>query len=284
MRNAIDRPIFLVGTHRSGTTWLGSLLGRAPEVAYWIEPRQVWSYGNYAKPDDLLTENDVTPQISAHIRSRFYRFANRAGKRRFCEKTPNNCWRIKFMHKIFPTGKFVFIVRDGRAVFRSTEEIKQTSANWNRVWSRLKESSMKEFPAYLDRIPWMLNKLTGGKMRNWGVRPPGWKEWIETYSDEQISALQWTHTISYAAKAFEELPSENRIKIRYEDLVTSPTEHGRTIAKFCELDDIDSFETLVRQSALPSSNFKWRDELSEDLLDSIRPFMEPVLDELGYDW
>ena len=56
-------PIILIGTHRSGTTWLGQVLSRHSSLAYWVEPRYVWSWGNNYKPDDVLTKINAKPRI-----------------------------------------------------------------------------------------------------------------------------------------------------------------------------------------------------------------------------
>ncbi len=284
MKPTLNRPVFLVGTHRSGTTWMGSLLGQVPEFAYWIEPRQVWSYGNYGKPDDVLTRDDASSKIKKHIESRFQKFAQRSGKDRFCEKTPSNCLRIPFMHEVFPDGKFILIIRDGRAVFRSTEEIKQKSADWNRVWSRITESSWKEFPAYFDKVSALANKFTGKKAKYWGVKPPGWKQWLDDHSSEQVTALQWSETISIAVDTFQELPATSRLQIRYEDLLTDTENQMQAIAEFIGIKDPEQFIQTATASVRPESKNKWRNELSPELLEEIRPIMEPTLNRLDYAW
>ena len=97
-----EPPVILVGTQRSGTTWLGDLFALHPRLAYWPEPRHVWTWGNSYKPDDVLTEADARPVVVRHIRSVFERFVRRHGKDRLVEKTPSNCLRVPFVHAVFP--------------------------------------------------------------------------------------------------------------------------------------------------------------------------------------
>ena len=277
-------PIVLIGTHRSGTTWLGSLLGGLPGMSYWIEPRQVWTYGNWNKPDDLLLADDVTPEIRKHICQRFSRFVERNSGQRFCEKTPSNCLRIPFIHEVLPSAKIVLLIRDGRAVFRSTEEIQKRGVDWSRIWERVTETSLKELPAYYDRLGWIYRKISGKRLQFWGVRPPGWADWPDQYSSNQILAMQWARSISIAHEHFEQLPDDRRFLLRYEDLLDDPLQPLQQLCEFAQIAESDQLISVARKTVRPESGLKWKRELSDELLEEIRPIMEPVLKRLGYTW
>ena len=277
-------PVFLVGTHRSGTTWTGRLLSQSEEFAYWVEPRQVWSYGNYRKPDDLLTAADASNKIKNHIRQRFEQYAARHNKLRFCEKTPSNCLRLPFMYEVFPEARFILVVRDGRAVFRSTQEIQKKSADWNRILERVRESSWKEIPAFYDRIPWLFRKLIGKPLNYWGVRPPGWRQWLNQHSPDEITALQWSQTINIAFDEFQKLPAEKKLLVRYEELLTDTHHQVERIGNFANVKDVGKLVDKALETVNRKSNSKWQDELSPQLLTSIRPILEPTLEKLGYTW
>ncbi len=280
----LEKPIFLIGTHRSGTTWLGGLLGQLKQVAYWSEPRQVWSYGNWFLPDDVLAAEHARPAVKRYIRRRFERFTQRQRAQRFCEKTPSNCLRIPFVHEIFPEGRFVLLLRDGRAVFRSTVEMQQKSADWSRIWQRIRESSWRELPAYRDRIGWVFQKLRGQPFEFWGVRPRGWKQWQQQLTRNQLIAIQWAESISYALDSWEDLPPDGQFKIRYEDILSSPNETLTQLAAFLELSQADQLIRAARGTAESRSADKWTAELSEPLLEEIRPIMEDTLNRIGYQW
>lgn len=65
-----DRPIIFVGTHRSGTTWMGDEFSRHPDLAYAVEPRHIWSWSHQSLGDDRLTSEHATPKVRpAHSRS-----------------------------------------------------------------------------------------------------------------------------------------------------------------------------------------------------------------------
>ena len=92
----IKKPIIVVGSPRSETTMLAeTILAHHPDIAYWGEPNHIWSFGNAYRRNDVLTEDDVTPQIRSFIRQQFQAFVEEHGRARFMEKT-------KILNKIFP--------------------------------------------------------------------------------------------------------------------------------------------------------------------------------------
>jgi hypothetical protein len=277
-------PIFLIGTHRSGTTWLGGLLGGSRDVAYWSEPRQVWSYGNWSLPDDRLEAHHATERIQQHIRRRFERYTAARQRLRFCEKTPSNCLRIPFMQTIFPQGKFILLLRDGRAVFRSTDEIQQAGADWDRIWARIRESHWREWPAYWDRLRWIWKKLRGQRLEFWGVRPPGWQAWLDRLTPAQIIAQQWSDSITTALADFERLPAPQKIVLRYEDLVAQPQATMAQLVDFLQLSDGPQIVTQALATVQTGNSQRWVDELGAATLTEIRPIIEPTLTHLGYQW
>jgi len=280
----LDRPIILVGTQRSGTTWLGRAFSQSPEVAYWPEPRPVWVYRHWFRPDDVLTAADATDPVKDYISRRFGRFVARHGAHRFCEKTPGNCLRIPFIHAVFPDARFVLILRDGRAVFRSTNQMRAGGPGWIRIAQRIRESSVVDYLAYVDRLPWLARKLMRRPLPFWGVRPPGWKEWLRTNSPHVVVARQWASTICRAIEDFEQLPENQKILIRYEDLTRNPAQTFDRIQAVVRLEKPKPVRDYLVGTADPARSAKWKRELPPDLLAEIRPYLEPTFRRLGYAW
>ena len=109
----LKKPIFLVGSPRSGTTFLGSCLASLPEVSYHFEPIATKAASRY-----------VYEGYWGELKSKwFYRNVyawlmriNLDGDIRFAEKTPRNCFLLPFLSKCFSDARFIHIVRDGRDV------------------------------------------------------------------------------------------------------------------------------------------------------------------------
>ena len=97
-------------------------------------------------------------------------------------------------------------------------------------------------------------------------------------------ALQWAHTISIAYQRFHELPEHQRLLVRYEDLLADTKAQVQRLAEFAEIRDHAQLTEAALHSVNRNSNVKWRNELSPQLLEEIRPIMEPTLEVLGYQW
>jgi hypothetical protein len=141
----VDEPFFIVGFQRSGTTLLRLMLDNHPDVAIPLDVTGLWSrYEERVGEFDLnspagleqliaqiLTEERIklweVPLSVDEVVSRierpeypgvidgFYRaYAAAKGKKRWGDKDPGNIVRIHQLHRWFPAGRIVHIIRDGR--------------------------------------------------------------------------------------------------------------------------------------------------------------------------
>ena len=144
-----ERPIFVIGAERSGTTLVMALLGShsriaVPEVV-WYYPRfypYLHTYGDLSQeanfrtlaeemvfglktplwgmkvnPKTILDEViELCPDGSfAGIYAAMHlRFAQYMNKPRWGEKTPHNLYFVGPMHHDFPDAQFIYVTRDGR--------------------------------------------------------------------------------------------------------------------------------------------------------------------------
>jgi hypothetical protein len=145
-----ERPIFVIGNERSGTTLVMVLLGQhsriaVPEVG-WLFPRiYPWlhTYGDLNKEENLRTLADemlfglnrhmwgmdlnprtAVDQLLSMAREKSFAgvycamhelFAQQNGnKPRWGQKTPHNLYFVGQIKECFPNAQFIYIVRDGR--------------------------------------------------------------------------------------------------------------------------------------------------------------------------
>jgi hypothetical protein len=144
-----ERPVFIVGQERSGTTLLMVMLGQhtriaVPEVAWWYPRFRAYlhTYGDLARDDNLRTlasemafglmvpfwgmpENPrtIVDEILSSLRERSFagiycamleRYASFTGKPRWGEKTPNNVFFVPAILEDFPQAQFLCVTRDAR--------------------------------------------------------------------------------------------------------------------------------------------------------------------------
>lgn len=286
----MQSPIILIGTHRSGTTWMASILAQHPSLAYWSEPKYVWSWGNNYKADDVLTLEDLSPRIDRHIKKRFQGFLETQEKDRLLEKTPSNCLRLKFIQAIFPSAKILHIIRDGRSVFKSTDAIRRSGFFRQDVLSRrlhemLAETPVYEWPAYVPQASQILiSKIRRKPLPFWGPRPPGWRNWLKHDSSSVVLAKQWVGTIERAVSDSLCIPSENYFRFYYEDLIADPEKWLSQIFEFTCLSKEKRIFELAKTTSSSYVHTNWHEILLPDLLSEVQPILEPTLRNLGYEW
>lgn len=274
-------PVILIGSQRSGTTFMGNIFRKEPDFAYWEEPRHVWTRGNAYTRDDRLVERHARPRIKAYIRQTFADFAQ---DKRFCGKTPSNCLRIPFVREVIPEARLLLILRDGRAVLRSTGEIMQQGVSTNRVLQRAKQTPITEWPAFFGQASsTLVRRMTKKPLKYWGMRPPGWKSWIGLPRTELL-AHQWAGAMTVALNDAQKLGPDQIHIFRYEDLMINPRTVMQGVADFIGLESPQELIDRVADQCDASRASKWRKELDQGELDRVRPILEPVLTRMGYEW
>ena len=268
----IRRPILIVGSPRSGTTMLGKLLSQHPDIAYWEEPRPIWSQGNAWRDDDRLVASDLTPAIAKRIDRRFSRFLADSGRVRFAEKTPSNTLRLPFLHALYPDARIVHLVRDGRAVVASMRRMLEKPPDRGRVLARLRETPWRDLPALAPLVvrDVLRPRFSGEKQKSWwGPRPPEWREWLDLPTPIKL-ARQWRTLVTTAREDLRShFPREQWIEVRYEDFVRSPEEWLRAIGKTLELPVEESLLEQALAEIRPTSLDAWKSEFSREVIDQI---------------
>lgn len=119
---------FICGCGRSGTSLLGRLLGHHPGICYLNEPRakwmavsprtDIWGYSNAAADIDSIMMMELFSGEQERFRALFGK-AGRGGIRFLVEKTPENVFRLPWLHQLAPKAKLIHIRRNGKDVLRS---------------------------------------------------------------------------------------------------------------------------------------------------------------------
>jgi protein-tyrosine sulfotransferase len=120
-------PVIVAGSQRSGTTLLRVILDSHPRIA--CGPESSLLTGSFLP--DKLAERFETPldevwalhdraSDHAHFVELFLtRYAQRRGRSRWAEKTPQNIRHLDFILRHLPRAKIIHVIRDGRDVVSS---------------------------------------------------------------------------------------------------------------------------------------------------------------------
>jgi len=200
-----DRPIFIFGCPRSGTTLVRVMLDGHPRIAVSREteiafPLLLDTRLQRDTPrltlDTLVTDNTLQrwgldidqvrafvnramPRSNADLlRAVFASYAESHGKPRWANKMPTYVYHLRALATLFPDAQFVHVIRDGREVAASLHE------------------------------------------RSWGPRTI------------VRGALEWRRAVRIARADARHLDRDRYIEIRLEDLLAQPEEHLRRLCGF----------------------------------------------------
>jgi hypothetical protein len=126
----LERPIFVVGTMRSGSTLFRLVLDAHPHISISEETgfmgalaatKEIpnWKHGRGWYERIGWTEEEFDARLREFYAGLFDRYALGQGKRRWGEKTPFHALHIEQMATVFPDAVFVGIVRHPGAVVHS---------------------------------------------------------------------------------------------------------------------------------------------------------------------
>ncbi|MGB3407807.1 MAG: sulfotransferase [Jannaschia sp.] len=271
MENTLDRPIFLVGHPRSGTTLLASMLGRHPDVVSTPESLYLTMVRFQIGPafargaeavvrrietspmrflvldrDDLLARLTALPALTERSVFETVLEAFRAadGKPRLLEKTPLHLRHLDELFDWFPNARVVWIMRDGRACIASLRKVDWASDD----------------PVLLAR-QWVRNISYG-------------------LSQQRLRPTQ-VHMVRYEA-LIADAPAEIAPLLEFLDLAPAETvfDHSKEVRTVKPTET--SWKGNIGRPLMSDRAEAWRTELPADILPRLDAIMGPVLARFGY--
>jgi len=282
----LTRPIIVLGTPRSGTTFLLQLLANQPDLVHVDEPRLIWRYGNDRRSDQLA-EADARPEVVRHIRKKFAERVRSGGGSRLLEKTPSNALRIGFVDRVFPDCRFVHVIRhpvDAVPAIRGFWQNHSTgvrNTSGSRIKRRLREASWRQLPHYgtefIRRVIGRYTRMAGPNL--WGPRIVGLKQMVRELSPLEVACIQWRTCVESACRAGRALSADRYFEFKLEEM----TEHTvRDLLQFLQIDD-DQIVEAFRQRHDSGRAGAGRTRANEEELRQIADYLEPTMQWLGYE-
>jgi len=262
----LQRPIIIVSTPRSGSTFLYEILEQAPglfttgQESHWL----IEDIPGLAPPDrgwssNRLAADDVTPERSEAISNEFYRqLRDRAGAKpgervRMLEKTPKNALRVPFFDAIWPDSIFIYLHRD----------VRDTLASMMEAWACGAFRTYPDLPGWTG-YPWSL------------LLVPGWQQLVGR-SLPEIVARQWATTTDILIDDLKTLPKARLRVLSYESLRQSPQAVVEQLATSLGLQwdrQLDRELPLSKTTVSPPRPDKWR--RLEAVVEAVLPIVAPA--------
>ncbi|MFC7531090.1 sulfotransferase family protein [Actinoplanes sp. GCM10030250] len=271
-----DRPIFVVGCPRSGTTMLQLMLHAHPRIALPPESRfllpayfrrhefgdlsesaqrrnlALWitstaHFGDLGLDIEAVVEAIAAapPTLGSALGTVFKMYADRFGKPRWGDKRPAYLRNLRIILRLFPDAQIINIMRDGRDCVASLRE-----------------------------TPWAPADL--GEMIDY-----------------------WARSADASLRAAREYPADVFHQVRYEDLVADPEPHLRAICDFLaeEYDpamahpselapvavpEYKTWHALTRSEVTTARVSSWQSRLTEDQVRRCEAVFGDRLTRFGY--
>lgn len=258
-------PIFIGGVGRSGTTLLRVILDShsniacGPELKVFAQLVMTWHNIEERYKNSLLdygiSSNDTKEIFSEMMYQFLEKYRIKQNKNRIAEKSPNNVVLFSHLHYLFPKSPLIHVIRDGRDVIAS-----------------------------LLTMDWLDHE---GKP-------------VPYTKDPKQAALYWRDVVKLG-RNFQNYSQSNResyFEIKYEDLINSPETTLKELFNFINEpweEEVLSFHKKNRNLANESSADqvsqkmyktaigRWKEDLSKEQIAIIKPLIEDLLIELGYE-
>jgi hypothetical protein len=243
-----ERLVFVVGSPRSGTTFLGRSLGAQPGFVDLGEVPLLKA----AVPELVeLPEQEQARRVQTILQR--VRRLGLVRRLRGVEQGPETSFVLPAVLRAFPDATAVHALRDGRDVVCSLLE---------RGWLR---------PGRAGRDDARLG---------YGAHP---RFWVEPERREEFSRVSEARRAAWAwrryATAAGAVPKRT-VEVRYEELVAAPREQAKRLAEALGVEPAPLRTALA--AAYDSSVGRWRAELDAEQLADVEAEAGELLAELGY--
>jgi hypothetical protein len=261
----VKRPIFIIGTGRSGTTLLGIVLSMHRDIGFLNEPKAIWHsifpyedvMGNYNRCDALyrLDERHASKEVIRSAHRLFGHYLSTVCSKRLVDKYPEHVYRVPFLLTIFPDAKFIFLVRNGWETCASIVE-------WSKRHIAIRQGEVHDW--------WGVNRRKWHLLVNQLVeRDPLFRAQIaaaHSYDRQyDMATVEWIMAMREGLLV-KSLYPRNVMMLRFEDLIAAPVKMLDELLRFCELDVDPVFMRYARERIRPPRSYG-RFDMHPDLHD-----------------
>ncbi|GAB4230287.1 MAG: hypothetical protein Kow00121_59120 [Elainellaceae cyanobacterium] len=300
---SIEKPIFIVGSHRSGTTVLYEALAKHPDLAYFSNssaylpksPMLAHMIGTALSQDQLTLErflkdgigfNATTPSEGTRIWE-----LHAPNTDHYClDETYNNPEMERYLQqtirkhlKYLKGQRFINKNPDSSVRMRYLNKLFPDAyfIHIIRDGRAVCHSMMKSQDLAIE--------FFGADHRNvYGVKTRNSKKLLKLLAVDRLAAIgkSWCDVIETIDRDRQFIAPERYLEIRYEDFVQQPFDYLCKISKFCNLSLDHVTHHIFQQEAqkldLGTRNEAWKQKLSTEDLQRLLPIIEPIMKKHGY--
>ena len=194
---------------------------------------------------DYQKEKCITPAVYYFLHKVLRKQCLLMDSKLLINKSVHNTIQILDLKQLFPTAKFIGIIRDGRSVTKSL------------------------ITARID--------IQGSSQKWWGVKPSNWEE-SKLLPPHLSCGKQWEGLLNDMENQLEQLPENDYKFIRYEDFLSKPYEEMEKIYKHFKLD----FKFSSNQMGILKKPIDYKDFFKKQELIELNETISDKLIKWGY--
>jgi hypothetical protein len=300
----IEKPIFIVGCHRSGTTVLYETLAQHPDLVYFTNASSLL-------PHTPILTNQVI-NLFGEIKQKVERFSQ--DELQISHKTPSEGIRIWELYASVNNDYCLdetynnpemddylkLIIKKHLKYFQGQRFINKNPDNSVRI-----RYLNKLFPdAYFIHIVrdgravcYSLLKFRkaaaeffGSDHRHAtsGVKVKVWREIAEYWQTDPVlsAGLLWREVLETIERDRAFISPDRYLELRYEDFVEQPLSTLQHISQFCQLPWNETIQSIFTQAtnhlSLQDRNDRWKQQLKREEIERLKAVIAPKMQDYGY--
>lgn len=260
----IFKPIFIIGTSRSGTNILYKLFTSHKDTAYfennsssyYLRPEMFkfiplkikfqklrygnqrpktsegWVWDRFYTPLQYLEEFHATDEIKNYYYNAIKYQLKAFNAKRFVGSNPRNCMRIKWLNHMFPDAFYVVITRDTKSVINSMYQV-------------LTRKKKKWGTKFLD---------PPSSLRGYGHI----KKILGENDSDMKTCMDWYELYHHTLHKDLPIVSERTIHVKYEEFVKDSRNTIKKLYEFTNLDWYNELEKSIPEHVDLTRNERWK--------------------------
>ena len=275
IRTPAERPVFIVGCSRAGTTLVYKTFSESAELGslqrethdFWAELHPLsesgWSSHELNSEDASTSDRDIVTRY----------FFSATGKRRFVDKNNQNGLCVSYLQALFPDACFVYVKRS------PGDNINSLMEGWRRP---------EEFATWSGDLPAEI-AIDNGDITRWSFfLPAGWRDYANA-TLEDVCAFQYFSMNDALLNVRDQIAPGQWTEVCYEDLLDDPGSIFQEAFERCGLEFTEIIEAHCNSVLTrPYNAFseirkdKWRDSRNRERIERVIPKVQDIAIRMGY--
>lgn len=289
MTDAIKRPIFIVGSGRSGTTIFYRLMAGHPNLVWFSSyvqafPRRTWLarlntlYQMPALGRRFRNKRWFPKPVEGHMLwDLFHPLKKSAGSPPLTEKHVDQADTLRMRRFISDLLRSSGGARFMNKNTRNARRIRYLQTIFPDAFfihvirdGRAVTNSLLNIEWWPTLPLWWAEGKTPTELQSEGMDPA------------LVAARHWKHGVERVLRDKEHIPPEQYMELHYERLMQDPITETKRALRFCDLPWSARFESHIQAFQLQSRNFKWADRFTAQQIATIEQEIGPLLERLNY--